>query len=211
MGLIGIKGITGLPGFKGMKGKTGLAGLKGDRGPIGSTGLPGINGSRGDIGPKGDRGTPGSEGAKGANGSMGLPGIAVPIIGGVTYEWWGTSSCRDGAELVYTGRTGSTPSRHQGGGANYICMPHDPEYSLPFRSGVQGYSIVYGTEYESSIVGSSQYNAVCAMCYAAVINTVIKIPARTACLDGWTMEYYGYLMSEKFEINNLYGRFCMCV
>ena len=33
-------------------------------------------------------------------------------------------------------------------GANYQCMPLDPEYTLPFCRGVDGYSYMYGAEYE---------------------------------------------------------------
>ena len=39
----------------------------------------------------------------------------------------------------------------EGGGANYLCMPKDPEYSptLTYRGGVTGVAHVYGSEYVS--------------------------------------------------------------
>ena len=142
----------------------------------------------------GENGTTGSPGQKGDQGVAGPPGEPV---GGVTYNRWGSSSCRSGADLVYAGRTGSTPFNIQGGAANIICMPNDPDYSLPFRSGAQGYNYVYGTEYEDPLVpGRGHHNAPCAVCYVSTQNAVIMIPAKTTCPSGWTREYYGYLMSE---------------
>ena len=42
-----------------------------------------------------------------------------------------------GTELVYSGITGGTLYCQEGGGANYLCMPKDPEYSnvLTYTSG----------------------------------------------------------------------------
>ena len=119
-------------------------------------------------------------------------------MGGVTYNRWGKSSCRSGANLVYSGRTGVTFGNHQGGASNYLCMPNDPDYTLAYQSGVQGHSHVYGTEYEGPplVSGRIQHNAPCAVCYVSTQHTVIMIPAKTTCPSGWTREYDGYLMSE---------------
>ena len=122
-------------------------------------------------------------------------------MGGVTYTRWGKSTCRSGATRVYAGRTGSSYTNHQGGAANYVCMPNVPQYTLPYQSGVRGHSYVYGTEYELPLVANRyQHNAPCAVCYVPTMNTVIMIPAKTSCPSGWTIEYYGYLMSA--HINN---------
>ena len=98
---------------------------------------------------------------------------------------------------MYAGRTGVTFSGHQGGAANYLCMPNDPEYSLSYRHGVLRSSYVYGAEYEQPLVsGRNQHNAPCAVCNVPTKATVMMIPAKTTCPSGWTREYYGYLMSE---------------
>ena len=168
-----------------MKGERGLVGPKGDRGSVGPTGTPGATGSTGSPGIKGDRGL------------TGPPGSSAPVVGGVTYNRWGNSNCRSGVERVYPGRTGVSKGGATGGAANYVCMPDDPQYTLPHRPGVQGYSYVYGTEYELPPVSSShQHNAPCAVCYIATKHTVIMIPAKTTCPSGWTREYYGYIASE---------------
>ena len=38
--------------------------------------------------------------------------------------------------------------------------------------------------------------APCAVCYVSGRSTILMIPARTQCPDGWTSEYAGYLVSE---------------
>ena len=124
---------------------------------------------------------------------IGPPGSPA---GGVTYTRWGKSTCRSGATRVYAGRTGSSFHEHQGGAANYICMPNDPQYTLPYQSGVCEHMQL--CVYEEAVVsGRHQHNAPCAVCYLPTMNTVIMIPAKTSCPSGWTREYYGYLMSER--------------
>ena len=86
---------------------------------------------------------------KDKGGEQGVAGPLGPRNGGVVYTRWGKSSCPSvtGTELVYAGRAGGSWFRHTGGGANYLCMPNDPEYLL-YAPGVQDYSPVYGAEYE---------------------------------------------------------------
>ena len=116
----------------------------------------------------------------------------------MTYTRWGKSSCPNvaGTQLVYTGRTGGSHYTHRGGAVNYLCMPLDPQYTLPYQAGVEGYSYVYGTEYEGPLQGTHHHNVPCAVCYASTRETVLMIPAKTSCPASWTREYYGYLMSE---------------
>ena len=97
-------------------------------------GLPGAQGPKGEPGPAG--GPPGPQGQPGARGATGPQepvGSAGPRSGGVTYMRWGKSSCPNitGTELVYTGRAGGSFFSLKGGAANYLCMPLDPEYTLP--------------------------------------------------------------------------------
>ena len=108
--------------------------LRGRDGCPGRDGLPGKDGEQGLAGPPGSAGPPG------------------PRSGGTLYTRWGKSSCPQvgGTELVYSGITGGTWYSQSGGGANYLCMPKDPEYSrnLRYRSGVQQDStIIHGAEY----------------------------------------------------------------
>ena len=172
-----------IPYIEVLHGRDGRDGLPGRDGRPGRDGPPGPRGHTGDRGPRGEQGPPG------------------PSIGGVVYTRWGKTTCPNvtGTELVYTGRTaGSRWLQNTGGGANYLCMPENPDY-LGYRPGVQGYSPVYGTEYQTENTGPlghvHNHNAPCAVCYASTRVAVIKIPAKTQCPSTWTLEYSGYLMS----------------
>jgi hypothetical protein len=76
-------------------------------------------------------------------------------------------------------------------------MPTVAEYSedLAYRSGVDGHAYIYGTEYESPLRGTHDYNVPCAVCHVSIRPTVMMLPAKYSCPSNWTMEYYGYLMS----------------
>ncbi len=116
--------------------------------------------------------------------------------GGVVYTRWGRTTCRSGTELVYDGRVGGTFYNEIGGGANYLCMPNNPDYVLKNRGGVNGYTFIHGGEYKYPIEGTHDYNVPCAVCYVGTKETVLMIPAKAFCPRGWTREYYGYLMTE---------------
>ena len=42
----------------------------------------------------------------------------------------------------------------------------------------------------------AQSPAPCAVCYVASRSTILMVPARTQCPDGWTTEQAGYLVSD---------------
>ena len=115
----------------------------------------------------------------------------------MTYTRWGNSSCPNvaGTDLVYSGRAGGTHYTHIGGAANYLCMPLDPEYTLPYVASVRDANYVYGVEYEGPIQGTREHNVPCAVCAVSTREMVLMIPAKTSCPTSWTREYYGYLMS----------------
>ena len=131
---------------------------------------------------------PGPRGPQGQKGEQGVAGPPGPRNGGAVYTRWGKSSCPSvtGTELVYAGRAGGSWWSHMGGGANYLCMPNDPDY-LAYQPGVQGWSYVYGTEYQTGgrWVGPLQavhdHNVPCAVCYASTKVAVTMIPAKTQC------------------------------
>ena len=128
----------------------------------------------------------------------------------MTYTRWGRTSCPNDteAQLVYSGRAGGTKFNVQGGAAERICLPDDPDY-IPGSVDIspsqhQAYkSVVQGTEYEVNyaIPGNPlqhlhQQNAPCAVCDVPIRSRVIMVPAKTVCPPSWTREYYGYLMTE---------------
>ena len=134
-GIVGPQGPAGFPGFHGHKGEKGEVGRHGElglQGRQGPQGEPGVQGPPGNTGSVGNQGSSGPRGPPGVRGLTGPPGSPAPIVGGVTYNRWGKTTCRSGVERVYTGRTGATYADDQGGAANYLCMPNDPQYTLSF-------------------------------------------------------------------------------
>ena len=115
----------------------------------------------------------------------------------MVYTRWGNSACPNitGTELVYTGRAGGTHYAQKGGAANYLCLPMDPEYNLPSTAGVQGYSTVWGAEYEIPVVAEQNHEVPCAVCHGTTRVAVLMIPAKASCPTSWTKEYDGYIMS----------------
>ncbi len=66
----------------------------------------------------------------GPPGTLGAPGPKSG--GGVVYTRWGKHACRDGANLVYTGVMAGSLHNQAGGGTTRLCMPNNPDYTLPF-------------------------------------------------------------------------------
>ena len=97
--------------------------------------------------------------------------------------------------MLYTGRVAGEYYNHKGGGANYLCLPNNPDYNIR-TSSPRYYSRVYGTEYEYPLIGTHNHDVPCAVCYATTRAAQLMIPAKTSCPSGWTREYYGYIMSE---------------
>ena len=159
------------------------------RGQPGRDGLPGRDGKKGDQGRRGE---------KGELGAQGPPG---PVTAGVTYIRWGRTTCPQaaGTQLVYSGRAAGTFYNNQGGSAEKICLPDNPDY-LNDKNGIQGHSPLHGAEYE--ILAGQPFdnlhnqNVPCAVCYASTRVAMLMIPAKTQCPSSWTLEYVGYLMTE---------------
>jgi len=68
---------------------------------------------------------------------------------------------------MYASRAAGSHYSHQGGAANYICLPNNPSY-LQYTSGHQlDRDYIYGSEYETSKNGPSHlftmFHAWCAM------------------------------------------------
>ena len=111
-------------------------------------------------------------------------------------------SCPDnGTELVYDGYVGGSPYTDTGSAVNYVCLPKDPTWSH-YKDGLDsGGPQIYGSEYQigggkdREFFNKDLYNqdVPCAVCRTKR-SSVLMIPARNQCYDGWTMEYKGYLV-----------------
>ena len=119
------------------------------------------------------------------------------------YIRWGRTTCPSvpGTELVYEGIAAGSMHTQKGGGSNRLCLPKVPKYSS-YQPGVQGHSPLHGSEYDlfggSPLPNVYEHNVPCAVCYVSTRSVVYIVPAMDDCPSGWTLEYSGYLMSERF-------------
>ena len=149
--------------------------------------------------------------------TLGPPG---PTTGGVVYTRWGSTTCSNttGTQLVYAGRAAGSYHTANGGGANYLCLPEQPQYST-FTTGAQSArAYLYGAEYETGgaspghigvgpLSSFHDHNVPCAVCHTLTRGSVLMIPALTTCPSSWTREYYGYLMAERTHPNHARSTF----
>ena len=86
---------------------------------------------------------------------------------GVVYTRWGSTQCPKTATLIYFGRAGGAHYTHPGTAANYICLPHNPEYYSSGKPATYP-ALVYGSEYETwaahlLILPTIMFHVLCAM------------------------------------------------
>ena len=187
--------------LRGRDGRDGKDGERGEPGPPGVQGPYGLPGPQGPPGPPGPTtGVKGDTGQQGPQGEVGPPGPPGPSGGGVVYTRWGRTTCPSitGTTLVYNGRAGGSRWHHEGGGANYLCLPDDPQYLTTYEPSEQTW--VFGTEYYN-IFNHHLHNAPCAVCQVSTRSFYLMLPARYACPSSWTREYHGYLVSDRKSVS----------
>ncbi|VDI41508.1 Hypothetical predicted protein [Mytilus galloprovincialis] len=116
-----------------------------------------------------------------------------------TYIRWGRTVCPGEANIVYDGTAAGKHYGDKGSGANYLCLPKNPEWNA-YVDGTNGEKgLLYGVEYEIS--GNTPYPrslhskiTPCVVCLA-MRSTVLMVPAKRTCSHGWHKEFSGYLMS----------------
>ena len=103
--------------------------------------------------------------------------------------------------IFLPGYVGGKLYGHAGSGINYLCLPTDPEYDEPVTEMQSNRGAVYSTEYYTNdftpLQNMQDYDVPCAVC--STTRGVMMIPAKKTCPADWTLEYYGYLMSEGYE------------
>jgi len=114
--------------------------------------------------------------------------------------------------FMLTGYAAGPLCSQGGGGSNFLCLPQDPDWDN-FKNESRYVGYIAAVEYElvesnnvfstSNTGGIPLYDnpAPCAVCYLDHRLTVLMIPAKTQCPDGWNKEYGGYLASEHSHRN----------
>ena len=128
-----------------------------------------------------------------------------------TYTRWGRTTCPgNGSESVYDGYAGGSHYSHTGGAASMLCLPKDPDWDAGKYSDNTDNSrtgLIYGTEYQYGesrsdwLFGESHYDrdVPCVVCEARKRSSVLIIPGKSRCYDGWTFEYSGFLMANHHD------------
>jgi len=95
---------------------------------------------------------------------------------------------------------------------NYLCLHGDPQWKTYINGTQWNFNThIWGAQYRLEYTGDMRNNifsesnnggnplnykpAPCAACYVVGRSTILMVPARTQCPDGWTAEYAGYLAS----------------
>ena len=109
--------------------------------------------------------------------------------------------------LLFEGYAAGGAHNQAGSGSNFLCLPEHPQWKT-YINGDQHSGSIYGVEYElfqfNSVFSKSNNGgnllannpAPCAVCYVGGRSTILMVPAKTQCPDGWTIEYAGYLAAD---------------
>ena len=125
---------------------------------------------------------------------------------GVIYTRWGKKTCPEAVDLVYSGQVGGNEHQNKGGSSNYLCLPNDPDNGKPYS---YANDVLYGAEYQtgssakpSGLDNLNKKDVPCAVCRRAGMSTILMIPGKQTCYNGWKAEYTGFLMTEHKSHNN---------
>ena len=127
-----------------------------------------------------------------------------------TFTRWGHSECPTASGTVYTGWVASGRYNQHGSGSTQLCLPYQeaPPLRVPLTQSNTQLGNLYRTEYRSSAalptftdLGVDNNEVPCAVCIADA-HVAITMPAWHECPTGWTEQYDGWLMAEKFDHNH---------
>ncbi|ESO82352.1 hypothetical protein LOTGIDRAFT_134810 [Lottia gigantea] len=68
---------------------------------------------------------------------------------------------------------------------------------------------MYGAEYEDATKPLHHYEVPCAVCRSSQFSTVLMIPARSECYQGWQKAYHGELVSGYYKHNAASQYICL--
>ena len=94
----------------------------------------------------------------------------------------------------FTGFTGGGYYNDLGGAVNYLCLPPDPIWGKSYTS--NNWALLYGAEYDTAgpFFGMTDPDDVpCTVCRSRSSKTMMMLPARDQCYNGWHKQFSGYL------------------
>lgn len=104
------------------------------------------------------------------------------------YEFLKMETNMNALSFFFSGFAGGSLYDHTGAAAEFVCLPLDPDLISGFTSGT---AYVYGSEYDTNEFGHRSGNDLhCSVCRSKVQSSVLMIPGKSSCYDGWTMQYH---------------------
>lgn len=107
------------------------------------------------------------------------------------------------------GMAASGSYAHFSSAASHVCLPFDPDIGpvskTPFVSSL------YGTEYEEKSFGAKLLyeDMPCAVCRANHVTSLLMIPGRSHCYDGWSEQYSGNLAGGFYDYHAAVDYLCV--
>ena len=108
---------------------------------------------------------------------------------------------------------------HKGGASSMLCLPKDPDWDAGKTTDNTDPSVglVYGVEYEDGssrsdpLFGESHYqrDVPYVVCDVTKRSSVLMIPGKSKCHEGWTLEYSGYLMAGYYDFSGATDYYCI--
>jgi hypothetical protein len=95
-----------------------------------------------------------------------------------------------------SGYAGGSWYNDPGAAADFVCLTPDPDLTTKFST---TYAKMYGSEYNDEEFASHGIHngddVPCAVCRSTVESSVVMIPGKSSCYDGWSMQYRGDLVA----------------
>jgi hypothetical protein len=121
---------------------------------------------------------------------------------GAVYTRYGRRTCPKGHTMLGSGILAGSHSGDVGGGAQYLCLASAVELAQFVNTNQHPGVDMYRVQYQDngalrSMVGKNYVDAVCSLCKAPGRQWQLTVAGRNDCPVGFTVDYSGWLMSEK--------------
>ena len=76
-----------------------------------------------------------------------------------------------------------------------LCLPRDPDLTIKYNS---SFAFMYGAKYDTDDFAPRAEDGndlLCSVCRSTVDSSVLMIPGKSSCYDGWTRQYHGDLVA----------------
>ncbi|XP_078340471.1 short-chain collagen C4-like [Crassostrea virginica] len=137
--------------------------------------------------------------------------IPTQMSGGIFVRWGRKDCLGNHTELIYSGYAGGSWYDHAGAAAEFVCLPPDPDLTTKYTS---SYAFIYGAEYDTYDFeprAERGNDLPCSVCQSTVGSSVLMIPGKSSCYDGWSLQYHGDLVAGHYTYKSATQYICLDV